>query len=171
MKWYVASGDDELCAANASRTSSATWIVSRSEPTVDTLTPVSRFDRAKAVHANTHTTATNTVLQGTGDDHALDACKTLELNLAITWAPYGAPLTSNDPAAVTERKYLPSQVTLCPWFYQWAHTQELRVLHPREKIDTHKLTGHAAMDRAEGQIWPGKGCDSSGHKCLAFHSD
>lgn len=52
------------------------------------------------------------------DKHDLNSCKKNSPDFAITWAPH----TKADKAT-----YVPSQVTLCPWFYQWSHSRGLTV--------------------------------------------
>ncbi|KAF2722593.1 hypothetical protein K431DRAFT_311582 [Polychaeton citri CBS 116435] len=51
------------------------------------------------------------------DDSALNSCKTLSGDIAITWTP---------DATEDGNLYYPSQVTLCPWFYQWGRSQSLQ---------------------------------------------
>jgi len=52
------------------------------------------------------------------DKGALDVCKTVGPDLAVTWNPYSSEAGD---------RYYPSQITICDWFYQWSRTSDYKV--------------------------------------------
>jgi hypothetical protein len=54
------------------------------------------------------------------DEEIIDECKTMSGNLAFTWSPQ---LEEDNE----DRLHYPSQITLCPWFYQFADREKFKV--------------------------------------------
>lgn len=59
-------------------------------------------------------------------NNLLDGCKGLsDLTLAFTWIPEATWMSINGEPQ--RRFYHPSQITICPWFLEWARGHEYRV--------------------------------------------
>lgn len=73
------------------------------------------------------------------DVDELNTCENEKRTLAFTWNPFW---NEDDDGS---RTYYPSQITLCPWFFEWAVAKKRMVLFLYERTDTQALTSLAGM--------------------------
>ena len=90
----------------------------------------------------------------------MNSCKAAAVDLAVTWAPL---------VATDRTRFVPSQVTICPWLFQYARSK-LILVSVAGSMMFRVLTGFTAMDRASPEVSHGYGSDLVDNVGIPFHA-